>query len=96
MGSVMARLLWWRKSDQEEDAISDVSSSSAGSEMSASSVDGLISHEQGPRSSSQWTGKNHHTPIQKLPADLILRYSMCGHGLCYFCAINMCTLCLYG
>ena len=71
MGGVVARLFWWRKANQE-DARSDVSSSDS-SQMSASSLDGLISHEQAPRSSTQRTGKDHQAPIQKLPADLILR-----------------------
>lgn len=72
MGGIIARLQWWRKASDEDGSNSD-SCSSADSELSASSVDGLISHEQGLQSNTQRTGKEQEAPIQKLPADLVLR-----------------------
>lgn len=69
MGAFLARLFQWRRVDTEGDE-------SSSSESDAASVtDGLIPHSQSSplRSFSGVTGGAGHSPIQKLPPDLVLR-----------------------
>ena len=69
MGALLTRLFWWRRG---EEGCND-SCSSVGSEVSASSEDGLISHEQVMQTNSHGIGKDSEAPVQKLPTDLVLR-----------------------